>query len=140
MDKMTPAKTKPDEKMKDAQLPAGPVKAEKKPKKEKGKKQKVQPVELPLLVEIGFSFAGIFLILVDLTVAYISYTSGANWIDIFIRIVIATVVLGFILWMLLMNLSNGSLAAALEIIEEENKKEKEKAKELEIDKATGIEA
>ncbi len=137
---MTPAKTKPDEKMKDAQLPAGPVKAEKKPKKEKGKKQKVQPVELPLLVEIGFSFAGIFLILVDLTVAYISYTSGANWIDIFIRIVIATVVLGFILWMLLMNLSNGSLAAALEIIEEENKKEKEKAKELEIDKATGIEA
>jgi cation transport ATPase len=148
MGQMTPAKSKPEEKKKEAQPPATPTKAEKKPKKEKAKKQKDQNFELPLLVEIGFSFAGIFLVLVNLVVAYISFTSGATWTDIFLRVVVTTIAVGFVLWMLVMNISNGSLAAAIKTIEEEETKHKGNGNEdlngvdvdIDTDKVKPIEA
>lgn len=101
--------------------------AAKKAKSVKQKKHKEDAVELPMLVEIGFSFSSVFLILVDVVVAYVSYSAGANWQAIFLRVVISTVAVGFLLWLLSMNISNGSIFAALKTIEEEQE-EKEKIK------------
>jgi hypothetical protein len=104
--------------------------AEKKPKKEKVVKRKEEPFELPMLVEIGFSFSSIFLVLVDVLVAWFSYTAGANWQAIFIRVVISTVILGSVLWMLSMNISNGSIFAAMKTLEEEEEEKNKSAAEL----------
>jgi hypothetical protein len=128
---MSPAKDKAA-KNNEPSPAAEQVKAEKKPKKEKVKKQKEESYELPMLVEIGFSFSSVFLILVDILVAWMSYTAGANWQAIFIRVVISTVAVGFILWLLSLNISNGSLFAAMKHIEEEEE-EKQKASQSGID-------
>jgi uncharacterized membrane protein YqjE len=128
MDEMSPKKAKP-EKSSEPQPAVEQPKSVKKPKKEKVKKQKDEPVELPLLVEIGFSFSTVFLILVDVLVAWVSYTAGANWLAIFTRVVVTTVALGFILWLLTMNISNGSIFAAMKTIEEEEEEEKNKTSE-----------
>lgn len=130
---MSPAKAKP-EKDSEPQPAVEPPKKVKSPKKEKVKKQKAEPVELPLLVEIGFSFSTVFLILVDLLIAYVSYTAGANWQAIFIRVVVTTVALGCILWFLSMNISNGSIFAAMKTIEEEEEEEKNKSNETAINR------
>lgn len=126
---MSPKNAKPDPIEETAIELAKPQKAMKE-KNTRAKKQKELPVELPLLVEIGFSLSGIFLMLVDALVAYISFVSGASWIDIFMRVVVSTVTVGFVLWLLSMNLSNGSLAAALKHMEEEEKEQKKKEQEL----------
>ncbi len=115
----------------------------KSPKKDKVKKQKEEQAELPILVEIGFSFSTIFLILVDLLVAWFSYTAGANWQAIFIRVVVATVAVGFILWLLSMNISNGSIFAAMktiEEVEEEKKKSSHTAANRDMEKTAVTEA
>jgi uncharacterized membrane protein YqjE len=115
---------------------------EKKAKKAQGKTQKEEPFELPMLVEIGFSFSAVFLILVDALVAWVSYTAGANWQAIFIRVVISTVAVGFILWLLSMNISNGSIFAAMKHIEEEEEKKKgnDPSFSRDMEKSAGTEA
>jgi len=129
---MSPAKKKTA----DQSPPPAPVSAEpqkpqkpKKEKKEKGRNKKEPPITLPLLVEVGFSFSGVFLLLVDIIVAFVAYTSGATWTAIFVRVVVSTVVVGFVLWLLTMNLSNWTLAAAMKHLEEEAEENKRKAKE-----------
>jgi hypothetical protein len=77
------------------------------------KSEQASEPELPLLVELGFTFPAIFLILVDLMVVGISYVSGASWLDIFIRLVVTTVSVGAVLTLLSMNWSNGLLEGAV---------------------------
>lgn len=120
---MSPKTAKKDPKNEKAIEPAGASK----PKK--GEKTKEQPVELPLLVEVGFSFSVVFLMLLDALVAYISFISGASWYDIFMRVIVSTIAMGFVLWLFTMNLANGSLSAALKHIEEKAEEQKKKAQE-----------
>lgn len=120
---MSPKTTKRDSKNEKIIEPAGASK----PQKEK--KTKEQPVELPLLVEVGFSFSVIFLMLFDALVAYISFISGASWYDIFMRVIVSTIAMGFVLWLFTMNVANGSLSAALKHIEEKVEEQKEKEQE-----------
>lgn len=130
-------KEKVEGNQKNAPDQAAAAKLDKKKGKEKRKEKnpKAEQVELPLLIEIAFSFSSIFLILVDIVVAWISFSAGASWTDIFIRVVVSTVIVGFVLWLLSMNLSNGSLAAALKTMEEEEEEERKKAAETSKDVA-----
>lgn len=66
---------------------------------------------LPILLEFVFSISTLLLLCVALIVAGLSYLSGASILDIFLRAVISTVVLGIILWLISYHLSMGTLGA-----------------------------
>lgn len=95
--------------------PAKPAK-EPKPKKTK---VKPEPVKLPLMVEMIFDFAGMFLIMVDAIVLWVSWSSGATVTDIMIRLAISTIIVGSTLWFFSKVLSSGALEAAKKSREEE---------------------
>jgi hypothetical protein len=130
-------KGKNEDNPKNTPVQASPAKPDKKNVKDKKKVKapKAEQIELPLMVEVAFSFSWIFLILVDCVVVWVSFSAGATWTDIFVRVVVSTVIIGIVLWLLSMNLSNGSLAAALKTIEEEEEEEKKKAAEASTDMA-----
>jgi hypothetical protein len=75
-------------------------------------KDSLEHAQLPLLVEFIFTFSLIFLLLSDLLIVAISFISGANLLDIAIRTVVTTLVLGVLLWLLSGKLSKGALEAA----------------------------
>lgn len=63
------------------------------------KAAKKTATSLPLLLELAYSLPVFILILMDVVVGALSYGAGATWLDIFIRVVVTTVVLGGILWL-----------------------------------------
>ncbi|MAT42948.1 MAG: hypothetical protein CL609_11440 [Anaerolineaceae bacterium] len=79
---------------------------EKKNKKEKKPKERVQ---LPIFLELVYSFALIFTILLALVVAGMSYLSGAKWLDVFVRTAITILSTGLLLWIFSLTISNGAL-------------------------------
>ncbi len=85
--------------------------------------------DLPLLVELGFTFPAIFLLLLDLMVAGISFVSGATWLDIFIRTVVTTLSVGVVLGLLSMNWSNGILEAVVQAAVDQSKADQAAAAE-----------
>ncbi len=76
------------------------VKKENKPK---------ETIQLPVFLELVYSFALIFTILIALMVAGMSYLSGATWLDVFIRTAITILSTGLLLWVLSLTVSNGAL-------------------------------
>jgi len=113
-----------DEKDKNAQSKATPPK-EKKPK---AKPVKEEAVELPMLVEISYTFSGILLVFSALAVAFVSWASGASLIQVFVRTLISVVVMGCVLWLFTWQFSTGVLQGAmLSLEEEENQKAQKKA-------------
>ena len=106
------------------------VKSKAKPAKEKkpkGKAAKEEAVELPMLVEIGYTFSGILLVFVALAVAVVSLISGASLIEIFLRTLISVVVLGCVLWLFTWQFTTGVLQGAMLSLEEEEKQKAQKA-------------
>jgi|GEM_PF-5995979 len=102
-----------------------------KPKKPKIKVKKPDPIDLPILVEIAFTFSGIMLVLVALTVAGVSFVSGAAPLDIFFRTLVATIAMGGILWLFSWQFSTGVLQGALLALQEEDaKKEAEREEQI----------
>ena len=79
------------------------------PKKQKKKNE----AELPLLVEFVISFSGLALILVSLIVAGVSFTSGANIVQLVLRTGTTIVVLGCLLLLVSSRVASGALEAAL---------------------------
>jgi hypothetical protein len=94
---------------------------DKKSKAAKKGKDSSEHAQLPLLVEFVFTFSLIFLLLSDLLIVAISFISGANLLDIAIRTVVTTLVLGALLWMLSGKLSKGALEAAYSSMFKEEK-------------------
>jgi hypothetical protein len=91
------------------------AKAEKKPKKPK----KVKGAsDLPLLVELAFSLPVIVTIAVDLAVILVSLLSKATLVDILVRTMVTTIVIGALLLMVSWMLSTGALTAAYKLQEE----------------------
>ena len=68
-------------------------------------------IRLPIMMEFVFSLSPMLLICVALVVAGLSYISGANIIDIFLRTVISTLVIGIVLWFISYQVSMGTLGA-----------------------------
>ena len=85
---------------------------QKKSKAANKKKDTSDRLQLPLLVEFAFTFSLIVLLLSDLSIVVISFISGANLLDITIRTVVTTIVLGVLLWLLVGKLSKGAIEAA----------------------------
>ncbi|MDR3578314.1 MAG: hypothetical protein P4L50_31010 [Anaerolineaceae bacterium] len=95
---------------------------QKKSKASKKKKVSSNHLHLPLLVEFAFSVSLLVLLLADLSIAAISFVSGANYLDIALRTVVTTIVLGVVLWLLTGRLSKGAIEAAYSSIYLEGKK------------------
>jgi hypothetical protein len=98
-----------------------------KPKKQKKIKEKKSEIELPMLVEIAFTFSGIMLISVSLMVAAISFISGAAALEIFLRTLVSTIVMGGMLWLFNWQFSTGVLQGAMRTLEEEENAKKTEA-------------
>lgn len=91
------------------------AKAEKKAKKGKGE----QAAPLPVLLEFVFSFSFFILLAVDALVAALSWSNGCTTTEIFIRVVVSTIVMSIIIFMLARSISGGMLEAAVKMREEE---------------------
>ncbi len=89
---------------------------EEKPKKKKEKK--TQTVQLPVMLELVYSFSLIFTIVMSITVGVISFLSGAEWLDVFIRTAITILSTGLLMWMFSLMISNGALKT-LKVLQEE---------------------
>ena len=105
---------------KNAQPKAKPVK-EKKPKAKPANDE----VELPMLIEIGYTFAGILLVAVAVIVAAVSMVSGASLVQIFLRTLVTVVVMGVVLWLFTWQFSTGVLEGAMRSMEEDELKKKQ---------------
>lgn len=92
-------------------------------KQNNGKKPKREEIKLPFLVELVFQFSGFFLLLITLSVALISYLSGAHFIEIFIRTGAALVVCGFLTLILSSRVSQGAFEAAAQMEEAQGSSE-----------------
>jgi hypothetical protein len=102
--------------MKEKTPPAGPKEPPTKDKKSKVNpkgKSKEPEVELPVMVEMAFRLPILLILAVDGIMVVLSYTSGASWEDIFIRVVVTTILMGGVLLLISWNLSSSALAAAL---------------------------
>ncbi len=75
----------------------------------KNKKGKNSKVQLPIFLELVYSFALIFTILLALVVAGMSYLSGAKWLDVFVRTAITILSTGLLLWIFSLMISNGAM-------------------------------
>ncbi len=75
-------------------------------------------ISLPVFVELAFRFSGLFLILITLIVAAISFLSGAAPLQILVRTGITIIVMGILLLILTSRISAGALEAARRQIEE----------------------
>lgn len=73
------------------------------------KKNKKEKVQVPIFLELVYSFALIFTILLALIVAGSSYLSGATLLDVFIRTAITILSTGLLLWILSLTVSNGAV-------------------------------
>ena len=101
----------------------------------KVKEKKRDSVELPMLVEIAFTFSGILLVSVTVAVAVISVVTGAGLYEIFLRTLVAILAMGGVLWLFNWQFSGGVLHGAIMTLEEEEKaKQAEEA--LEAQKAS----
>ncbi len=87
-------------------------------KKEKRKKGKQEDISLPDFVELAFRFSGLFLILITLIVAAVSFVSGASLLQIVMRTGITIIVMGVLLLILTSRISAGALEAAKRQIED----------------------
>ena len=72
------------------------------------KKVNKQEVKLPVFLEVVFSFAVILTVLSALAVALVSFLSGAELIDIFIRTAVTILSIGILLWVFSLLVSNGA--------------------------------
>jgi hypothetical protein len=91
----------------------------KKEKKGKAEKPKAEAVELPILVEIGFTFSGILLLATVLIVAGISFVSGASLLDIFLRTLVSIAGMGGLLFLFNWQFSTGTIQGAMIAYDEE---------------------
>lgn len=66
-------------------------------KKKKGGKDSQPAVALPFVLELVFQFSGFFLFLISVAVALVSFLSGAQFLQIFIRTGITIVAFGILL-------------------------------------------
>lgn len=83
--------------------PNGGKKASANSKSPKGKKMKAGPA--PAVVEFTLTASIIFLILFNIAIAIISYLSGATPMDIVLRMIVATIIIGFLLVFILLIVS-----------------------------------
>lgn len=81
--------------------------AEKKPDKKEeaktakpAKAAKPQKMHLPPALELAYSLPVFLLVLMDVVMAAISYLSGASLIEIFLRVLVTTLAMGFVLWLI----------------------------------------
>ena len=107
-------------------------------KKPKGKPAKEEAVELPMLVEIGYTFSGILLVFVAIAVAAVSWVSGASLIEIFLRTMISVVVMGCVLWLFTWQFTTGVLQGAMLSLEEEEKQKAQKVADREATEAARL--
>jgi hypothetical protein len=84
-----------------------------------GDAKKNERVELPVLVDLVFSFSGFFLLAGPLAVAGVSYISGVQPMQIFIRTGITIFILGILLLVLSSKVSAAALDAAYRQVEED---------------------
>lgn len=91
---------------------AAPVEKPAGDKGKKAKKRKQDEPALPFLVELVFQFSGLFLLLITISVALISYLSGAQFVEIFIRTGAALVICGFLTLIMSAQISQGAFDAA----------------------------
>lgn len=105
---------------KDAKAESKPAPAE---VKKKAKAPKEEPVRLPILAEVVLNFSGLFLVLMALMIAGVSYVSGARLMDIALRTGVTILVMGILLVSLSKMISGGVVKALLQPEEpkEENK-------------------
>lgn len=75
--------------------PKGGKKASANSKSSKAKKMKAGPA--PAVVEFTLTASIIFLIVINFAIAIISYLSGASPMDIILRMIVATIIIGFLL-------------------------------------------
>lgn len=88
---------------------------EEKPKK---KEKKADKVQLPLMLELVYSFSLIFTIVLAFVVAVLSFMSGAEWLDVFVRTAITILTTGLLLWIFSAMVSNGAVKT-LKALQEE---------------------
>jgi hypothetical protein len=113
---------------------------EPKPKpKKKAKEKKVDTVELPMLVEIAFTFSGILLVAVSLVVAAISFITGAAPLEIFLRTLVTIMAMGGVLWLFNWQFNTGVMQSAMRALEEEEKEKIRLMEEQVKEQMTGLE-
>jgi len=81
-------------------------------KEKKAKKEKRDDPSLPFIVELVFQFSGLFLLLITISVALISFISGAHFVEIFIRTGATIIVCGFLMLILSSMVSQSAIKAA----------------------------
>lgn len=86
------AEKKPDKK---EAAKTAPAKLEK-----PAKAAKPQKMHLPPALELAYSLPVFLLVLMDVVMAAISYLSGASLIEIFLRVLVTTLAMGFVLWLI----------------------------------------
>ena len=88
--------------------------------KKQSKKPAQENIHLPVVLEFLYSFSGIFLIMITLTVILVGFVSGVALLQIFLRALITLLVVGFLLLLINSKVTEGVLAAAAQqIIETE---------------------
>lgn len=85
---------------------------EQKPKKKK------EQVQVPMMLELVYSFSLIITILMAVVVAIMSFLSGADWLDVFIRTAITIMSTGLLAWFFSLMVSNGA-SKTIKVLQEE---------------------
>jgi hypothetical protein len=98
-------------------------KSKSKPAKVRKEKKVDDGLRLPVLVEFTYSMSTILLIALGLSMAMISFMTGATLLNLVLRTSVAVVVMGGLLMVISSQISSGVLSASL--IEQEESRETE---------------
>lgn len=82
------------------------------------KKKKKEKVQLPVFLELIYSFTMIMTLLMTLVVAIMSFLNGATWLDVFIRTAITIMSVGLLGWALSSMVASGA-KKTLTVLQEE---------------------
>jgi hypothetical protein len=74
--------------------------------------------KLPVLLDIIFDLSNLIMVVIAMTVAIISYISGATFVDIAIRTGVTLITVGFLLYVIAKKIVNASIEVTTQMVEE----------------------
>jgi hypothetical protein len=74
--------------------------------------------KLPVLLDIIFDLSNLIMIVIAMTVAIVSYISGATFVDIAIRTGVTLITVGFLLYVITKKIVSASIEVTSQMVEE----------------------
>ncbi len=74
--------------------------------------------KLPVLLDIIFDLSNLIMVVIAMTVAIVSYISGATFVDIAIRTGVTLITVGFLLYVIAKKIVSASIEVTSQMVEE----------------------